>query len=123
MDIVAFIQKKIYDVRGEKVMLDIDLAILYQLEINIFCNTIEQNKQRFSQGAMFRLTKKEWDDLRPDIKAQPEADVYQPEADDQDIFLNTLPNAFTEHAISILGGIFNSSIVIKINIAIMQTLA
>lgn len=122
MDIVIYIQKRIYNIRGKKVVLDIDLAIFYQLGIHEFSQTIKQNKQRFPEGTMFRLTKKEWEDLKLSIRTHLQTKIHQSQADDSDTPFNALPYAFTEQAISILGGIFNSSIAIKINIAIMQAL-
>jgi hypothetical protein len=54
------IQDKIYEIRGEKVMLDFDLAQLYEVETRVFNQTVKRNIDSFPKDFMFRLTKKEW---------------------------------------------------------------
>lgn len=54
------IQEKIYEVRGQKVMLDYDLAELYEVETRALNQAVKRNQRRFPQDFMFRLTSKEW---------------------------------------------------------------
>ena len=69
------IQTKIYEIRGHKVMLDFDLAELYETETRILKQAVKRNIDRFPEDFMFQLTKKEWnevitncDDLPPNAK-------------------------------------------------------
>lgn len=96
-------------------MLDIHLATLYRLEIDIFRETVKQNAQRFPEAAVFQLTNREWTDVQPFISLPKSSSL-------QILTTNafTLPYAFSEQAITILGGLFSSSIIIKMNIAIMK---
>jgi hypothetical protein len=57
---VAVIQQKIYEARGFKVMLDFDLAELYEVETRIFNQAIKRNLDSFPEDFMFRLTTEEW---------------------------------------------------------------
>lgn len=57
------IQDRIYEVRGEKVMLDFDLAELYQVETRVFNQAVKRNIESFPKDFMFRLTKKEWQNI------------------------------------------------------------
>lgn len=122
MDIIQFIQKRIYKIRGEKVLVDRDLATLYHLEIDSFRNTVKQNEQRFPEGSLLKLTKKELEDLKPLIAAFLQNTASQTAIQNEESNLPLVTYAFTDQAITILGGIFNNSIVIKLNIAIMQAL-
>ena len=53
------IQQKIFEIRGQKVMLDFDLAELYEVETRVLNQTVKRNTDRFPEDFMFRLTKKE----------------------------------------------------------------
>lgn len=57
---LLILQKRIYDVRGQKVMLDFDLAILYGVETKRLNEQVKRNSIRFPEDFMFRLTSKEW---------------------------------------------------------------
>ena len=61
------IHDRIYDVRGEKVMLDFDLAALYEVETKVFKQAVKRNIQNFPKDFMFILTQKEFADLRSQI--------------------------------------------------------
>jgi ORF6N domain len=61
MQIIQSIQNNIYDVRGERVMLDYDLAILYEVETRVMNQAIKRNIEKFPEDFMFRLTAKEWE--------------------------------------------------------------
>jgi len=58
---LTIIQSKIYEIRGQKVMLDFDLADLYQVQTKILNQAVKSNADRFPKDFMFRLNKKEWD--------------------------------------------------------------
>ena len=61
---LQFIQQKIFEIRGQKVMLDFDLAALYEVETRILNQTVKRNIDRFPEDFMFRISKKEWTDMR-----------------------------------------------------------
>jgi hypothetical protein len=60
MDEIAVIQRKIYEIRGQKVILDRDLAALYQVETKVLNQAVKRNKERFPEDFMFQLTHQEW---------------------------------------------------------------
>ncbi len=60
---VTIIQQKIYEIRGQKVMLDFDLAMLYETETRTLKQSIRRNIERFPKDFMFQLNKREWKEL------------------------------------------------------------
>ena len=64
MEQLQVIQSKIYEIRGQKVMLDFDLAFLYGTETKYLKRSVKNNLKRFPSDFMFELTKEEWDSLR-----------------------------------------------------------
>jgi hypothetical protein len=64
MQIIQSIQNRIYEIRGERVMLDRDLASLYEVETKILNLAVKRNIIRFPSDFMFQLTKEEFDSLR-----------------------------------------------------------
>jgi len=65
---LARIQSKIFEIRGLKVMLDFDLAEMYQVETKSLNLSVKRNMKRFPSDFMFQLTKDEWDNLRLKIE-------------------------------------------------------
>jgi hypothetical protein len=61
---LQLIQNKIYDIRGHKVMLDVDLAMLYEVETKALNLAVKRNSKRFPSDFMFQLTEAEWESLR-----------------------------------------------------------
>lgn len=108
---IAIIQSKIYEVRGTKVMLDKDLAELYQVTTGNLNKAVKRNIKRFPPDFMFQLTTEEWDALRFQNgiikKGRGEHTKY-------------LPYAFTEQGLAMLSGVLNSDIAINVNISIMR---
>lgn len=102
------IQNKIYEVRGVKVMLDKDLAELYQVTTGNLNKAVKRNIKRFPPDFMFQLTKEEWDNL-----------IFQNGTSSWG-GTRKLPYAFTEQGLAMLSGILNSDIAIYVNIAIMR---
>ncbi len=103
------IQTKIYELRGQKVMLDYDLAELYEVETKNLNLTVKRNLRRFPPDFMFQLTKEEWDALRLQIETSKRRGGTR-----------YLPHAFTEQGVAMLSGILNSDKAIDVNIAIMR---
>ena len=88
MDItLTLIQSKIYEVRGQKVMLDFDLAEMYQVETRILNQSVKRNQSRFPEDFMFQLTNEEWEDMSSQFVMTSRA--KRPKS--------ALPLAFTEH--------------------------
>ncbi|MEO9146424.1 MAG: ORF6N domain-containing protein [Ginsengibacter sp.] len=115
------IQNRICEVRGERVMLDRDLAALYEVETRVFNQAVKRNIKRFPEDFMFRLTKEEWDDLRYHIETLEKSMSSQFVMTYPGKRPNTaLPYVFTEQGVAMLSGILNSDRAVKMNIAIMR---
>ena len=122
MQIIRSIQNRIYEIRGERVMLDRDLASLYEIETKALNLAVKRNIKRFPKDFMFQLTKEEWDDLRFQVETsekQQYALRLQIETSKRG-GTRYLPYAFTEQGVAMLSGILNSDKAINMNIAIMR---
>jgi hypothetical protein len=106
---LTLIQKKIHEVRGQKIMLDYDLAELYEVQTKNLNLSVKRNIKRFPDDFMFQLSKTEWESLR-----------LQFETSKGRGGLRYLPYAFTEQGLAMLSGILNSEKAITVNIAIMR---
>ncbi|MDR2579659.1 MAG: ORF6N domain-containing protein [Fibromonadaceae bacterium] len=104
------IQKMIYEIRGRKVMLDSDLAVLYQVETKNLNRTVRRNIKRFPSDFMFQLSNDEWEILRCQIGTAKMVEK-----------IRYNPYVFTEQGIAMLSGLLNSDIAITVNIQIMRT--
>ena len=103
------ISNKIHEIRGLKVMLDYDLAELYQVPTKSLNLSVKRNIQRFPEDFMFQLTKLEWDSLR-----------FQNETSKKRGGSRYVTFAFTEQGLAMLSGILNSTIAIEVNISILS---
>ncbi|MCF3110420.1 ORF6N domain-containing protein [Niabella sp. CC-SYL272] len=128
MQIIRNIQNRIYEIRGERIILDFDLAILYEVETRILNQTVKRNSKRFPKDFMFQLTRQEFAALKPEINKL-YSDEYQSVTDMSSQFVMTypgkrpktaLPYAFTEQGVAMLSGLLNSDTAIQMNIAIMR---
>ena len=108
---VESIRNKIYEIRGQRVMLDRDLAELYGVTTGNLNKAVKRNIRRFPCDFMFQLTKEEWDSLRFQIGI---LDVGRGK------YTKFLPHAFTEQGLAMLSGVLNSDIAIEVNISIMR---
>jgi hypothetical protein len=104
------IQKKIYEIREQKVMLDFDLAQLYDVETKALNQAVKRNIKRFPEDFMFRLTPKEVEIMRSQIVT----------ASQKKRNATITPYAFTEQGVAMLSGILNSDKAINVNISIMR---
>ena len=122
--IIKSIQNRIYEIRGERVMLDKDLAALYEIELRILNQAVKRNIMRFPKDFMFQLTMEEFEELRFQIETSKGKDSSR----SQIVILKTgrgsnvkyLPYAFTEQGVAMLSGILNSDKAIAMNIAIIR---
>lgn len=109
MDQLDLIQSKIYEIRGQRVMLDRDLAELYQVETRVLNQAVKRNAERFPPDFMFKLTKEEC--LRSQIVTLKVA---------QGQHLKYMPYAFTEMGVAMLSSVLRSNTAIQVNIHIMR---
>jgi hypothetical protein len=123
MDLLV-IQNKIYEIRGHKVMLDFDLAELYDVQTKALNQAVKRNKLRFPLDFMFRLTINEWESIRSQIATAAEdyKDMRSQNvtASQKKRNVSATPFAFTEQGLAMLSGILNSEKAINVNIAIMR---
>lgn len=108
---VDTIKSSIYEVRGQRVMLDSDLAELYEVEVSQLKRQVRRNIDRFPEDFMFELTREEYDSLRCQngtIKSgRGQHSKY-------------LPFAFTEEGVAMLSGMLKSKTAVQVNINIMR---
>ena len=110
----SLIQSKIYEIRGQKVMLDFDLAEMYDLETKALKRAINRNMLRFPSDFMFQLTKEEYTSLRYQIGTLEKGQG-------RGKYAKYLSYAFTEQGVAMLSSVRNSKRAIEVNIAIMRT--
>jgi len=110
MDKKTIIQELIYEIRGQKVMLDRDLAELYGVELRTLNQAVKRNNIRFPVDFMFRLTQNEWDILRSHFVIA-KLNVSK---------IRFLPYVFTEQGVAMLSSVINSERAIEVNINIMR---
>ena len=107
---IEIIENRIFTIRGQKVMIDRDLAELYEVKTMVLNQAVKRNKSRFPDDFMFKLTRDELNELITNcdrfhtLKHSP-----------------TTPNAFTEQGVSMLSSVLNSDRAIAINIEIIRT--
>lgn len=124
MRIIKSIQNRIYELRGERVMIDRDLAALYEIETKALNLAVKRNIKRFPKDFMFQLTSSEWEDIRFQIETLESGDSLRL----QNVTLKKgrgqhtkyMPYAFTEQGVAMLSGVLNSDKAISMNIAIMR---
>lgn len=111
------IKSLIYVVRKQQVMVDSDLAALYQVETKVLNRAVKRNIGRFPEDFCFQLTKEEYDVLKCQIGTSKTADS---ENTDGRGGRRTLPYAFTEQGISMLASVLHSEIAVNVSIGIMR---
>lgn len=110
MNELIIIEYKIHEIRGQKVMLDFDLAEMYGVETKRLKEQVRRNIERFPQDFMFELLKHEWAELVANCDQFPKNIKHNP----------TTPFAFTEQGVAMLSGILRSQQAIEVNINIMR---
>jgi len=104
------IKSLIYVVRGQQVMMDSDLAMLYQVDTKVFNQAVNRNIKRFPENFRFQLTKEEFDALRSQIATSNGRGGRR-----------YRPYMFTEQGIAMLSGVLRSDVAIQVSIRIMNT--
>ena len=107
---VQTLKRMIYTIRGVQVMLDSDLAEMYQVETKVFNQAVKRNIERFPEEFCFRITTEEYDTLRSQIVTSKEKGGRR-----------YLPYVFTEQGIAMLSAVLRSDVAIKVSIRIMNT--
>ena len=109
MQIIQSIQNRIYEIRGERVMLDFDLAALYEVETRVLNQAVKRNIKRFPEDFMFRLTELEWENMRLQIVTSSSAISPSSQTVMMEIPKNRtekyLPYAFTEQGVAMLSSV------------------
>jgi hypothetical protein len=105
---MILIQDLIHEIRGKKVMLDFDLAKLYQVETRVLNQSVKRNLKRFPSDFMFQLTVEEVREMSSQFVISSKRKDSAP------------PFAFTEQGVAMLSGLLNSDVAIQANIAIMR---
>ena len=109
---IQIIQSKIYDIRGVRVMLDFDLAEMYNVETKNLKRSVRRNIERFPSDFMFEITKEEYDFLRCNFGTLKNSGRGQ--------HVKYLPFAFSEQGIAQLSSVLNSPLAIQVNISIIR---
>ncbi len=106
---VELIEKKIYLIRGHKVMLSTDLAKLYGVEVRVLVQAVKRNIERFPEDFMFQLSQEEYENLKSQIVTSSWGGARR-----------ARPYAFTEQGVAMLSSVLRSERAIQVNIAIMR---
>lgn len=104
----AIVVNKIYLIRGQKVMLDNDLAELYGVETKRLNEQVRRNIERFPEDFMFQLAENEWEILRSQIATSRWGGRRK------------LPSVFTEHGVLMLSSVLNSRQAVQVNIQVVR---
>ena len=110
MNEVQTIQNKIYEIRGQRVMLDFDLAMLYSVETRVLNQAVKRNAERFPTDFMFQLTAEEWSFISSQFVMT--SRLKRPKS--------ALPFAFTEHGALMLASVLRSDVAIDMSIKITR---
>ena len=111
MDNLVLVKNLIYEIRGQKVMLDFELAELYEVETKKLNQAVKRNKDRFPEDFVFQLTSEEWQILRCQIGTSKEEDFLRSQFVTSKNKAETrggrqyLPYAFTEQGVAMLSGV------------------
>jgi len=107
---INLIQQKIHEVRGEMVMFDFDLAMLYEVDTRSLNQAVKRNIERFPIDFMFRLTLKEWEGMKLQNMVLSAGRRKK----------NATPFAFTEHGVAMISGVLKSEKALMMNISIIR---
>jgi len=128
MNEIERIQQRIHEIRGQRVMLDFDLAALYGVETRVLNQSVKRNIERFPEDFMFQLTKGELEILRSQFMTSNIAGL-QEDTNWKSQFVTSnfskmgtrkLPYAFTENGVAMLSSVLRSPLAIQMNIGIMR---
>lgn len=118
MVVLEVVEKKIYLIRGHKVMLSTHLAELYGVEIRALIQAVKRNIERFPEDFMFQLTLEEAKSLRSQFVILD--DAGRKDSSGRGRYSKYLPYAFTEQGVAMLSTVLRSREAVQVNIAIMR---
>jgi len=107
---IQVIQNKIYEIRGYRVMLDFDLAQMYQIQTKALKQAVKRNIERFPDDFMFQLTDNEWSELVTNCDRLPTTIKHS----------SVIPIAFTQEGVASLSGVLRSEVAVNVYISIMR---
>jgi len=125
---LQIIREKIFEIRGQKVMLDFDLAALYEVETRVFNQAVKRNIESFPEEFMFQLTRKEWQEMSSQI-VMTSSKATEGQQTNRSQNVTSLrkyrsktyrPYAFTEHGVTMLASVLKSPKARKMNIEIVR---
>ena len=121
---VEVIERRIYLIRGQKVMLDSDLAELYEVQTRVLNQAVRRNARRFPEDFMFQLTAEEAESLRSQIATSKaislRSQIVTLKPTGRGRHRKYLPYVFTEQGVAMLSSVLNSERAIEANIVIMR---
>lgn len=120
MDELEPIKRKIYEIRGQRVMLDFDLATMYGVETRVLNQAVKRNIEHFPEDFMFQLTKGELEILRSQIVTLNDWKSQIVTSNFVKMGLRKTPYAFTENGVAMLSSVLRSPLAIQVNIGIMR---
>ena len=130
MNEVQTIQNMIYEIRGQRVMLDFDLAALYNVETRVLNQAVKRNIERFPEDFMFQLTKGEFEILKSQIVTSISSDnqgdailisqIVTSKPKERRGGTQKPPYAFTEQGVAMLSSVLRSPLAIQVNIGIIR---
>jgi ORF6N domain-containing protein len=116
LPVVELVQRRIYLIRGQKVMIDADLAELYQVTTKSLNQAVRRNAGRFPEDFMFQLTEEETQNLRSQFVTSSD----RSKSDDRWGGRRYLPYAFTEHGVAMLSAVLKSQRAIQMSLVIIR---
>jgi phage regulator Rha-like protein len=125
---IEFVERRIYLIRGQKVMLDSDLAELYQVQTKVLNQAVRRNLDRFPNDFMFQLSKEESANLRSQFVIS-SWNIKSEQLRNRSQFVTgsqkhrdprSLPYAFTEHGVAMLSSVLRSERAVQMNILIIR---
>lgn len=126
-DLLALVKSKIYTIRGQKVMLDFDLAHMYEVKTGSLNQSVKRNIERFPDDFMFQLNEEEWEEWKSRyvisnfIKNEDNTNLLSQNVTAKSLMKKRfLPYAFTKLGVSMLSSVLKSKIAIQRNITIMR---
>ena len=120
-----FIRQRIIEIRGERVMLDFELATLYGVEVRVLNQAVKRNRDKFPRDFMFRLTKKEWLSISSRLAISSGSDLRK---NSSQIVMSSrkhrgkvyLPYAFSEHGVTMAATVLKSKKAVKMSITVVR---
>lgn len=110
MNELEIVRSKIHEIRGHKVMLDFDLADLYQVETRVLNQAVKRNADRFPLDFMFQLSEFEWEQMSSQFVMT--SRMKRPK--------KSMPYAFTEHGVIMLSSVLRSDVAVQVSILVAR---